>query len=145
VCKNGISQDELIPIYTRDDNLVAAQANGTENPAQGNDGDEQLTGPSGAPIPPRPQARRRNPTRNQNAIGGQNDSWTGNNMYNIHNGNNLAGFGLAPPIFYQALTTNCDIEIKDPLVHTISPYAVTLNKFLLNSLIFILIATIFLI
>jgi hypothetical protein len=145
VCKNGISQDELIPIYTRDDNLDAVHVIGTENPVQGNDGDEPIPVPSGALIPPRPQARRRNPTPNQNAIGGGNDSWTGNNMYNIHNGNNLAGFGLAPPVFFQALTTSCDIEIKDPLVHTISPYSVTLNKFLLNSLVFLLFATIILI
>jgi len=110
VCKNGISVDELIPIYTRNesDQISKKIKKDQDNSNQDNSVKERNG------IPPRPQARRRKPMGNQNSIGGDLEGFTGNQMFNIHNGNNLAGFGFFPPVAFIAVTTNCDVDIKDP-------------------------------
>ena len=64
---------------------------------------------------------------------------SGNNMFNIHNGNNLAGYGYFPPVFFQAVTTNIDPDIKDPNANLIKQSHVEMNKVLINVLIAIIV------
>lgn len=39
-----------------------------------------------------------------------NDNLMNNRFFNVHNGINLAGYGYFPPLAYQALTTQVDVE-----------------------------------
>ena len=82
--------------------------------------------------------RRRQPRQNANSIGGDNGNFTGNNMFNIHNGNNLAGYGYFPPVAYLATTTFCDVNIKDPGRHLINSITVMSFRVYLYALLFIL-------
>ena len=95
-------------------------------------------------IPPRPKARRRQPRQNSNAIGGDNGNFTGNNMFNIHNGNNLAGYGYFPPVAYLAVTTYTDVTIKEPNNHLILPSVVQCHKIFMYALLIILVLMIIL-
>lgn len=60
---------------------------------------------------------------NENLIGegGMNDNLINNRFFNVHNGINLAGYGYFPPLIYQALTTQVNVE-KNPLDGTQLPY-----------------------
>lgn len=39
-----------------------------------------------------------------------NDNLMNDKFFNVHNGINLAGYGYFPPLIYQALTTQTDVE-----------------------------------
>ena len=60
---------------------------------------------------------------NENLVGegGMNDNLINNRFFNVHNGVNLAGYGYFPPLIFQALTTQVDIE-KNPIDGTQLPY-----------------------
>lgn len=64
-----------------------------------------------------------------------NDNLINNKFFNVHNGINLAGYGYFPPLMYQALTTQVDVE-KNPIDGTQLPY--DSNRHAMRSLMYFL-------
>lgn len=64
-----------------------------------------------------------------------NDNLMNNRFFNVHNGVNLAGYGYFPPLIYQALTTQVDVE-KNPIDGSQLPYDA--NRHTMRSLLYFL-------
>ena len=59
--------------------------------------------------------------RNHNLIGQlDQENFTNNRLFNLHNGNNLAGYGYFPSVFLQALFNKCDPNIN-PITGDVLP------------------------
>jgi len=102
VCKNGCNHKALIPIYTKHEE---------------NEQTPLRKRPEG--IPPRPLPERREPQRNNNAMGSNGNFFSANAALNLQSGVLIAGPGLFPSLFN--LLFQYDNKIEDNDTDQVSP------------------------